>query len=50
MQIPFRQPNCQISPWLGRIVSAISRRLLEGGPSISVAVAAGLLWLALTGL
>lgn len=50
MQIPFRQPNCQIFPWLGRAVSEMSRRLSEGGPYMSVAVAAGLLWLALTGL
>lgn len=50
MQIPFRQANCQISPWLARIVSPMSRHLSEGGPYVSVAVAAGLLWLALTGL
>lgn len=50
MQIPFRQPNCQISPCLGRVASVMSRHLSEGGPYISVAVAAGLLWLALAGL
>lgn len=50
MQIPFQQANCQISPWLARIISPMSRRLSEGGPYVSVAVAAGLLWLALGGL
>lgn len=50
MQIFFRQSNCQISTWLATIASPIKagRHRLDS-LYISISVAAGLLWLALSG-
>lgn len=47
MQIPVRQLLCSSSPWLVRFVLPV-RRHLPDSLYTSLAIAAGLLWLALS--
>jgi len=47
MQIPIRQTNRSTFPWLANFISPVSRHLPDSLYT-SLAIAAGLLWLALT--
>lgn len=47
MQIPVRQPLCSSSPWWVRFVLPV-RRYLPDSLYTNLAIAAGLLWLALS--